>query len=56
MGKSGGWRDDDGSGRVTLAPFERRTHDMGSQVTDPGGFQFLTYTKNIVLFLGLFTY
>ncbi|EKV05930.1 hypothetical protein PDIG_81270 [Penicillium digitatum PHI26] len=26
---SGGWRDDDGSGRVTLTPFGRWTHDMG---------------------------
>lgn len=29
---------------------------MGSQATDPGGFQFLTYTNDIFLFLGLFTH
>lgn len=51
---SGGWRDDDGSGRVTLIPFGRWTHDMDSQAT--GGFQFLTYTKTPFLFLGPFTH
>lgn len=33
MGEVEAGEDDDGSGRVTLTPFGRWTHDMGSQPT-----------------------
>lgn len=62
MGEVEAGEDDDGSGRVTLTPFERWTHDMGSQALRLSGylttFQFLTYLRYaiIFLFLGLFTH
>jgi hypothetical protein len=45
MGEVEAGEDDDGSGRVTLTPFGRWTHDMGSQPT-PG-----TFPKGYFLFL-----
>lgn len=58
MGEVEAGEDDDGSGRVTLTPFGRWTHDMGSQPTRdiPKGiflvslFYSLAYYDSAILF------